>query len=241
MTSIELIIDRQIRRWELQKTLEESHAGLTRSIHIPKPMITISRQRGSGGTIIAERLAHRFNYTLLHRDIIDRICETSGYKRRIVESLDEHSRSQMELWFESLLTGKAIDLGDYARHLLEIVFSISRLGGVIVVGRAANFIIGSNRGFHLRVIASTANRISNMIAREKLSADQARREVERFDHERAEFVRKLVGKSIDDPAHYDMVLNLDYMSLDTAVNLVANAAMDKFERLAGTEAASQGQ
>ncbi len=235
MTSIELIIDRQIRRWELQKSLEDSHSGLARSIHIPKPMITISRQRGSGGTIIAERLAHRFNYTLLHRDIIDRICATSGYKRRIVESLDEHSRSQMELWFESILTGKSIDLSDYARHLLEIIFSISRLGGVIVVGRAANFIIGGNRGFHLRVIASPATRIHNLVERDKLTPEQAKKEIETSDRDRTVFVHKLVGKSIDDPAHYDMVLNMDWVSLETAVNLIANAAMDKFERLARPE------
>lgn len=240
MASIELIIDRQIRRWELQKSLEETHSGLARSIHIPKPMITISRQRGSGGTLIAERLAQRFNYTLLDRDIIDRICATSGYKRRIVESLDEHSRSQMEMLFESILTGKSIDLGDYARHLLEIIFSVSRLGGVIVVGRAANFIIGGSRGFHLRVIASPATRIANLIEREKLTTDQARHEVESTDRQRVEFVRQLVGKSIDDPAHYDLVLNMDWVSLETAVNLIANAAMDKFERLVRSESA-QGQ
>ncbi len=232
MTSIELIIDRQIRRWELQKSLEDNHSHVGRTRFIPKPLITVSRHRGAGGTIIAERLAQRFNYTLLDRDIIDRICATTGYKRRIVETLDEHSRSQMELWFESIVTGQSIDQSDYARALLEIIFSISRLGGVVVVGRGANFIIGGGRGFHCRIIAAPETRISNLVERERLTADAARRDIESSDHERSVFVRKLVGKSIDDASQYDLVINTDWVSIDGAVNLIANAAMDKFERLA---------
>lgn len=232
MTSIETIIDRQIRRWELQKSLEESHHGVARSLHLPKPLITVSRQRGSRGTIIAERIAYRFNYTLLHKDIIDRIVETSGYKRRIVESLDDHTRSQMELWFESVITGKLVDLNDYARHLLEIIFSVSRLGGIVVVGRAANFIIGSNRGLHVRIVGTMAGRIRNLMEQEKMSEADARREIEKSDHERAEFVKKLVHKSIDDPQHYDLILNSDWIPVEQAVSLIANAAMEKFELLA---------
>ena len=232
MTSIETIIDRQIRRWELQKSLEDAHHGVARSIHIPKPLITVSRQRGSRGTIIAERIAYRFNYTLLHKDIIDRIAETSGYKRRIVESLDDHTRSQMELWFESIITGKLVDLSDYARQLLEVIFSVSRLGGIVVVGRAANFIIGPNRGLHVRIVASPTTRIRNLVDLEKMSESDARREIDKADHERAEFVKKLVHKSIDDPQYYDLVINSDWISIEQAVSLIANAAMEKFELLA---------
>lgn len=232
MTSIETIIDRQIRRWELQKSLEESHHGLARSIHIPKPLITVSRQRGSRGTVIAERIAYRFNYTLLHRDIIDRICESSGYKRRIVESLDEHTRSQMELWFESLVTGKLVDRTDWARHLLEVIFGVSRLGGIVVVGRAANFIIGPSRGLHVRVVGSPEMRCKYLVESEKMSDAEAKHEIEKSDHERSEFVRKLIKHSIDDPQYYDLIINSDWVSVEQAVSLIANAAMEKFELLA---------
>ena len=99
MISIEAIIDRQLRRWELERNIRATELS-TQEIQLRhQPVITISRQRGSGGTLIASKLAIRFNYTLLHRDIIDRIVESTGYKRRLVESLDEHSQSRMETWF----------------------------------------------------------------------------------------------------------------------------------------------
>lgn len=232
MTSIEMIIDRQIRRWELQRSLEEQPSDAVRTLYPTKPVITISRQRGTGGAIVAERLARRFNYTLLHRDTIDRICETAGYHRRIVESLDEHSKSQLAIWFESIITGQQVDLSDYARHLFQVVYSIARLGGVVVVGRGANFVIGSQQGFHARLVGSREFRIANIVAFDKMSPKDAAVSADRTDSERAEFVRQLIGKSIDDVLAYDMVLNVDYLPLDSVVNLIASAAMEKFEKLA---------
>ena len=60
-----------------------------------QPVITVSREHGSGGSRIAELLAKRFDYTLLHRDIIDRICNSSGARRQLVATLDEHAQSQI--------------------------------------------------------------------------------------------------------------------------------------------------
>ena len=160
MSSIDNILDRQVRKWELEKAARPRERG-PHDLHGPlaQPVLTVSRQRGSGGTILASRLAERFGYTLLHRDVIDRICESSGYKRRIVESLDGHARSQLQLWVESVLGGAYVDASDYVRALLEVIYSISQLGGVVVVGRGANFILGHERGFHLRVVAPREVRV----------------------------------------------------------------------------------
>lgn len=232
MTSTEQIIDRQVRRWELQKSFEESQSSSSGARQMPKPLITISRQHGTGGSLMAEKLAQRFNYTFLHRDIVDRICAESGYKKRIVESLDEHSKSQLQVWVESIVTGMQIDQSDYMRHLLQIIYSVSRLGGVVVVGRGANFLIGKNRGFHARVVGSRDFRIANLVKYEKMSPDGAAESVDRFDRQRADFVRQVTHKDINDPLGYDLVINNEFVATDSAVNLLATAAMDKFEQLA---------
>ena len=185
MPTIESILDRQVRKWELERTTRLHEGGPhDRTRRLCQPVLTVSRQRGSGGTILAERLAQRFGYTLLHRDIIDRIVESAGYKRRIVESLDGHARSQLQLWFESVVQGAYVDAGDYVKALLEVIYSISELGGVVVVGRGANFILGHDRGFHIRVVAPREVRVRNLVTREGMSEHDARREIERADHER---------------------------------------------------------
>jgi len=236
MTSRDKILDRQIRKWELEKAVKaHERAAHEKPDALLAPVITVSRQRGSSGTILAEKLAERFGYTLLHRDVIDRIVESSGYKRRIVESLDEHSKSQVQLWFESMLQGAYVDASDYVKELLEVIYSISQLGGVVVVGRGANFILGPERGFHIRVVAPREVRIRALIEREQMSERDALHEVERTDHERADFMRKVYGRSIDDPLAYDLVINNISISMDSVTSLVAAAAQEKFERMRTAE------
>ncbi|MFZ5981270.1 MAG: AAA family ATPase, partial [Candidatus Zixiibacteriota bacterium] len=144
MSSIEAIIDRQLRRWELEqrKKAEEEKVGKPGAI---RPIITVSRQRGSRGAYLAERLAEKFGYQLLHREVIDHICNSTGYRRQIIESLDNKVRSRIELWFEGVFKGLYVDSSDYFRHLYKVMVSIAELGGVVVVGRAANFILGRDR------------------------------------------------------------------------------------------------
>ena len=232
MSSKDKILDRQIRKWELEKAVQaHERDAREKPGALLAPIITVSRQRGTGGTILAEKLAERFGYTLLHRDIIDRIVESSGYKRRIVESLDEHSKSQLQLWFESVLQGAYMDASDYVKHLLEVIYSISQLGGAVVVGRGANFILGPERGFHIRVVAPREVRIRTLVQRDHLTEREALREIERLDHERAEFVRKVYGRSIDDPLGYDLVINNLSISMAAVTSLVAAAALEKFERM----------
>jgi cytidylate kinase len=232
MPSIDSILDRQVRKWEVEKSAQlHEHGPRDRPGAPAQPILTVSRQRGSGGTLLAGRLAERFGYTLLHRDVIDRICESSGYQRRIVESLDGHARSQLQLWVESVLQGTYVDASDYLRALLEVIYSISQLGGVVVVGRGANFILGHDRGFHLRVVAPREVRVRNLAEREGLAERDALREVEKSDRERTEWVRRACRRSIDDPLGYDLVINHLSISMESATSLVAAAAQEKFERL----------
>jgi cytidylate kinase len=231
MSSIEAIIDRQIRRRELERQVQsEDRADASTTIEF-RPLITVSRQRGSRGSYIAAKLAERFGYSLLHRDLIDRICRSSGYQRRIVESLDEHSRSRLESWFEGVIAGAYVDHGDYQRHLLEVIRSISALGGVVVVGRGANFIVGMERAFHVRVVAPHERRVSNLVEYQSIGPDAAEDEVRRKDEERSEFIKKHFGESIDDPLHYDLMLNSSMVEVETATNLIAIAAMEKLEKI----------
>jgi cytidylate kinase len=231
MTSIQGIIDRQLRRWELEREArgaEPRPAEVATPLH---PVITVSRERGSGGSRIAELVAGRFDYALLDRDVIDRICSSSGIRRSIVESLDEHAKSQIANWCDAIVQQHYADSSDYLRFLLETIRSLSELGGVVVVGRGANFIVGPDRGLHVRVVAPRERRIRRLVERVQMSPRLASREIDARDHERSEFVRKVFHRDIEDPSGYDLVLNTGALTFEEAVSLVEAAARSKFQRL----------
>lgn len=232
MTSIDAIINRQLLKWELQRKKEVEEASKRPS---PPPIVTVSRRRGSRGSYFASRLAETLGYQQLHREVIDTICQSSGYRKRIVESLDDKFRGDLELAVEALFTGQSVDHYDYFRHLSRTVLSMSRLGGIVLVGRGGNFILGPKRGFHIRFVAPKWRRIENLMKYKQMSEQEATRLIESSDRERRELIRKLFSADIDDPDHYDLVINATYLDVEELLDSTMIAIKAKFDKLTHQE------
>jgi cytidylate kinase len=225
------MINRQILRWELEKKQEDRDEESRSS---PVPIITISRQTGSRGSYFGSRLAQRLGYQRLHREAIEFVCNSTGYRRRIIESLDGHFRGRLELLVESILTGQAVDMSDYARQLCQVVLAMSELGGVVLIGRGGNHILGPKRGFHIRVICPRGKRIENLIKYKQMDTVAATEQIDQSDRDRKMFVKELFNCDIDDPDHYDMVINSALIDIEEMVeiaNLAIKAKMDKLTYL----------
>ncbi len=232
MPSIETIINRQLLKWELQrKTAEEQAkaqgAGLTVS-----PIVTVSRQIGSRGSYFASRLATEMGYQRIHREVIDAISQSAGYRKRIIQWLDEKHRSDLELAVESFLSDRSIDHRDYFRHLFKVVLSMSELGGVVLLGRGGNFILGPKRGFHIRFVAPHKTRVENLMKYRELTHKDAEALIKKSDVLRRQLIRKLFRADIDDPVHYDLVINSAYVDIEDLLGVVKAAVTAKFTKLA---------
>ncbi|MBI5267653.1 MAG: cytidylate kinase-like family protein [candidate division Zixibacteria bacterium] len=233
MTSIEALINRQILKWETEKKLTSE--AVSKPERPAMPIVTISRQSGSRGSYFGSRLAQRLGYQRLHRDAIDAICSSSGYVKRIVESLDDHHRSELALLVEGFFSGQMVDHADYFRHLYHVVLSMSHLGGVVLMGRGGNFILGPRHGFHLRIVCPIEHRVENLIKFRNLSPKDAREQIEHSDHERRQFVSRLFKADIDDPLQYDLVINTSLMDVEDLVEMAALALKAKMNKLAHLE------
>jgi len=215
-------------QWELQR---KKISKETPPQFSPAPIVTVSRQLGSRGSYFAERLAEKMDYQQLHREVIDTICQSSGYRKRIIESIDDKFRSELELTVESMFTGQAVDHHDYFFHLYRIILSMSQLGGVVLVGRGGNFILGPNRGFHIRFVAPKEKRINNLVTYKEVDREEAVKLIENSDAERKEFIKKLFNADINDPLQYDMVINSAYMDIEDLLEVVTKAIKAKFDKL----------
>ncbi len=233
MTSIDTIVNRQLLRWELER--QRADEKKQEKPALPR-IVTISRQRGSRGSYFGERLAERLGYQILHREIIDVICRSSGYRKRIVESLDQKFRGQLDLLVESFFTRQAVDHRDYYRYLVKTVLSMSQLGGVVLLGRGGNFILGPNRGFHMRFVAPREQRIENLVKYANATKSEAAELIEASDAERKELIAKLFHANNDDTRHYDIVVNTAFIDVDDLLDTTVRLIEAKFKKLAATSA-----
>lgn len=216
MTSIEAIIDRQLKRWEFQKHMAAREAAEN---HRARPIITISRTLGSRGDEIASRLAELTGFHLMDKEILDAIASDFGTQTRMIELLDENTRSELESWFDGIIRGRIIDSSDYLKALAKTVGSIMRHGEAILIGRGANIIVGPQRGFHIRVVAPIESRVKKIAAEKNISAEEARKMIDEVESTKTKFIRKSFDRNIDDPSIYDLVINSDSLDLEDAAEL----------------------
>ena len=75
--SIQQIVEEQINRWQLLQKEEKKKAT--------SPVVTVSREPGSGGRIIAEMLAIELQMDIFHQDMIHQMAESAHVHRRFLK------------------------------------------------------------------------------------------------------------------------------------------------------------
>ncbi len=227
MSDIHLIVSRQVKRWNMENEVyEKAHQDdhSTMAGHSGnKPVVTVSRQRGCRGHELGKLLAHELQYGLFDRKVVDYIAKHIGVRSELVESLDEKNRSELELWVKSLISEKVFDHDEYIKSLGEAIKTLAIQGGVVVVGRGANFLLANTPAFHLRVVAPYEYRLRNLKDIEGMSEKQAADELKQVDSERADYIKRYFKQKIEDPAAYDMVINMASTTLDGAVKIILAA------------------
>ena len=211
--SIEQIIEEQVRKWQFSITKPKTETPF-------RPIVTISREPGSGGNILGERLARRQGVELFHQEVIHAMAKSAKVSAQLLETLDEKGLSVLEDWMAYLVDFRHMWPDQYLKHLMKVIGAIGRHGGAILIGRGANFILPPERRFSVRVIAPFEVRVANVVRNHQVAEAEARNRITKTDSQRRAFIRKYFNTSIADPLNYDMVVNTGSVSIDGAVEAI---------------------
>jgi cytidylate kinase len=210
--SMQEILDDQLHKWKAVSDERRTGPSIT--------VITISREPGSGGREIAERLAHDLEYDLFAQELIGKVAESAKMRDSIIESLDEKGHSFLKNLILSLTEKQHLWPYEYLNHLIRIVGAIAIRGHAVILGRGAQFILPPAETLRVRVVSPVEMRVKNLSHELNISLDDAKRRVARDDADREAFARKYFNARIDDPSHYDLVINSWYVGLDAAVETI---------------------
>jgi len=215
--SKEQIIEEQIQRWRLMKV----EKPVEKSVF---PIITVSREPGSGGSLIAKKLADKLELDLFHQQILQEMAEKSKISAQIIKTLDEKGLSILEDWITSLVRDRHLWPDQYLKQLMKVIVTIGKHGRAIIVGRGANFILPPDECIKVRIISPQHMRIQNVAKTFNISENEAKRRVIRTESDRRAFVRKYFNAEIADPVNYDIVINTGTLGMDKAVIGIAAVA-----------------
>ena len=209
-----------------------SLAGFQKKDKKPKPLpvITLSREKGSGGKLIADLVAKKLgkNWKVYHKEIIEKIAQETKLEKELISQIDEKNISLVEKLIGDFLGKHHPPLSTYYRQLIKILSQINQRGYAVIVGRGAEYLLP--QALKIRIICEMEQRIKWLMQFEKLSRKQALEQIEKSDTERLNFIKTLYKHDQRKAHHYDLVIRTGpNLSLEDAADLIVSLVKKRFK------------
>lgn len=193
-------------------------------------IITISRQYGSGGREIGQRLADYYKIPFYDNELITRAAKESGFAKETFEKAEEKATNSL---LYSLAMGINVygnqDFGFTGLSLDDRVFlaqsdvvrKVADEGPCVIVGRCADYVLKERDNlFNMFIQASLDYRMKRAVKEYGISENTVAEVVLKHDKQRANYYNYHVGEKWNNLYNYDFVIRSDYMGIDNAVESV---------------------
>ena len=202
-------------------------------------VITISREVGSGGRTIGRKLAEKLGVRFSDKELIDSLQAKLNLSPKSIEELKGKKKRWMDDFIQMvapvpmsnlLVNGDSDYISEYNTSLnvndvfeaeKEILKGIADEGSCVIAGRSGFFVLKDRPNtVDVLITASRENRIARIMSKQGLSREKAQDVIETVDNARDNYVLRYTGQSRYDARNYHIVLNMDYLTEDKAVDII---------------------
>lgn len=204
--------------------------NLSKPISGSNPLITISREMGSGGKSTANLIATQLGkpWKVYDYELIDKIAKNKNLEEELIKSVDPKRLPLADIITAKTFGKRFSHLSGYQRHLIRVMTLVGLKGYTIVLGRGANFLFPY--ALNIRIICQFDQRITWQMTYENISRPEAIKRIEQSDKERRIFVESLFNHNHCKAYHYDLVIRTGSdITVEDATNIIIDLAKRKFK------------
>ena len=178
-------------------------------------IVTISRGSYSRGKEIAEKVARRLGYECIAREtLLEASQQFNVPEIKLVRAIQDAPS-----FFDRFLYGKE----RYIAYIQTALLRHLRNDNVVYHGFAGHFLVtGVSHVLKARIVAGLDTRVSIVMDRDKVSRREALHFLKKIDDQRRKWSRSLYGIDTGDLSLYDLVLNVDRLTADDAVDVICD-------------------
>jgi len=214
------------------------------------PIVTIRGQFGGGAAEIGKEVADRLHVDYIDREVIAKVAERLNERAQDVVAKEMPPSSlwgriahalgfdygmalgySLEGGFVSAYPGAylpswQIPLDDirYLSGLESVIRELAHNHHGVIRGRGSQFILKDYPGaLHVLVVAPLATRVKRVMQSMAMDKEAAEKEVAHVDGSRRMFIKKYFQADIEDPRHYDIVINTEHLDYGSAASIIINA------------------
>lgn len=204
-------------------------------------IVTISRQYGSGGSEVAERVARSLGWTLYDNAVVEEVAqrlrmtpaEVSAREERL-PSLVERMASAMALGVPEMMpmVGDIVAQPSEERMVMmtrRVIEDAVRAGPVVLVGRGAQCMLASRTdALHVFCYAPVEELVRYAVDVLGIPFADAPRTVADMNRQREEYVKHHFKRDWRDLGNYDLCVNTARLGLDGSAALITTLAKERF-------------
>ena len=192
-------------------------------------IINVGRQLGSGGRIIAQKLAERFGCQLYDKEILNLAAKESGFSEKFFEQNDENKH-----FFKSLFHMHAQHVSDnnfypnrFSQESLfqfqaDAIRKAAREGNCVFIGRCADYILRDfTRVANIFITANLDERIDRVAERHQCDRDTALKILNHKESSRSSYYNYYTGKKWGYSDGYDLCVNTSLLGIDATEQFIA--------------------
>jgi len=194
-------------------------------------IITVSRQMGSGGAYIGQRLAKKLKMHYADREIIRKAAEMLAVPEEDLESMDEKSQS----WWDYIQLSSRYAADVYIppvqkfaptdlelfRSESEIIKQIAKECPAVIMGRCAfDILAGHPNLIRILLHGDKDFRVKRIMDLYSVSIKTAEKMIEDSDQKRSTYIKKFTKKDWLDASNYNLCIDTSKIGIDRALDVI---------------------
>ena len=198
-------------------------------------IINVGRQLGSGGHDIGRMLALDFQAKYYDRELLNLAAKESGLSEKIFEQNDERKG-----FFRGLLNIGTPHVNSFKPDLSQeslfqfqsdAIRKAAKEGSCVFVGRCADYVLRDfENTVNIFITASMDYRVEQIMNKQHMDADAARRFIEQGEDKRADYYNYYTGKKWGSAESYDLCIDSSKLGLMETEKLIAQFIRKRFEK-----------
>lgn len=200
-------------------------------------IITISREYGSGGREIGEKLAMELGIPFYDKAIIDKAAKETGFCAEIIEKEEQKVTSSLlfnlatnSYTFGNMVSHYGPSLSDQVFQAeAKIIKDLANEGSCVIVGRCADYILKNQFPcFNIFICADFEKRCERAIKVDNIPKSDASDIVKKKDKARIRHNQFYGSQDWGEAINYDITLNSGTLGIDNAVQIL-KAAIENYK------------
>ena len=192
-----------------------------------KTIITISREFGSGGRLIGQRLAERLGVPYYDKQLLDRIAEESGYSAEMIRESGMKARNSFLYSLSSAMGVR--DAGPESMSLNEKFFKaqfdtirrIAEEGSCVIVGRCSDYILRNYpEASHIFIYAEEEDKVRRAVEEYGVPEESVHKLMKDTDKARANYYSYHTGRKWGEHQNYSLSIDSGFAEIEDIVDLI---------------------